>query len=48
MRAVHAVLEQLPKTLNPVGRELGSGLMIGPSPFLAAMVDGTVNVAIPL
>ena len=48
MRAVHAVLKQLPKTLDPVRRKLDPADVIGPSPFLAAMVDGTVNVSIAL
>ena len=46
MRAVHRVLEQLPKRLDPVRRKLDPADVIGPGPFLAAMVDGAVSVSV--
>lgn len=43
---VDRVLEQLPERLDAVGREFRSGPVIGPSPFLAAVIDGAVHVPV--
>ena len=48
VRRVDRVLEKFPERLDAVCGIGGSGLMIGPSPFLAAMIDCAVNVSVTL